>query len=92
VASDRQAGQAQIKLYSVKGEQLNSFPISQRGAGQLSLDTTTLPAGVYLYRLFIDGKPIDVKKLLLVGKSIPCPKGPIAQELIPELWGLLGRM
>jgi hypothetical protein len=49
----------------VKGEELKSFPISQRGAGQLSLDTTTLPEGIYLYRLLIDGKPIDAKKLLL---------------------------
>jgi hypothetical protein len=61
----RQARQAQIKLYTVKGEELKSFPISQRGAGQLSLDTTTLPEGIYLYRLLIDGKPIDAKKLLL---------------------------
>jgi len=61
----RQASQAQIILYSVKGEELKSFPISQRGEGQLSLDTTTLPEGIYLYRLLIDGRPIDAKKLLL---------------------------
>jgi len=61
----RQAGQAQIKLYSVKGEELKSFPITQRGEGQLSLDTATLPDGIYLYRLLIDGKPIDAKKFLL---------------------------
>jgi hypothetical protein len=60
-----QAGQAQIKLYSLKGEELKSFPLSQRGEGQLSLDTTRLPEGIYLYRLVIDGKPIDAKKLLL---------------------------
>jgi hypothetical protein len=61
----RQASQAQIKLYSLKGEELKSFPISQRGEGQLSLDTTRLPEGIYLYRLLIDGQPIDAKKLLL---------------------------
>jgi FtsZ-binding cell division protein ZapB len=61
----RQAGQAQINLYSLKGEQLKSFSIRERGEGQLSLDTTTLPEGIYLYRLIIDGKPIDAKKLLL---------------------------
>ena len=61
----RQVSQAQIKLYSLKGEELKSFPLSQRGEGQLSLDTTTLPEGIYLYRLIIDGKPIDAKKLLL---------------------------
>jgi len=61
----RQASQAQIKLYSLKGEELKSFPITQRGEGQLSLDTATLPEGIYLYRLLIDGKPIDAKKLLL---------------------------
>lgn len=61
----RQARQVQISLYSVKGEQLKTFPITQRGEGQLSLDTTTLPEGIYLYRLLIDGKQIDAKKLLL---------------------------
>jgi len=61
----QQASQAQIKLYSLKGEELKSFPISQSGEGQLSLDTTSLPEGIYLYRLVIDGKPIDAKKLLL---------------------------
>jgi hypothetical protein len=61
----RQASQAQIKLYSLKGEELKSFLIAQRGEGQLSLDTTTLPEGIYLYRLIVDGKPIDAKKLLL---------------------------
>jgi hypothetical protein len=61
----RLARQVQISLYSVKGEQLKSFPITQRGEGQLSLDTATLPEGIYLYRLLIDGKQIDAKKLLL---------------------------
>ena len=61
----RQASQARINLYSVKGEELKSFPIRERGEGQLSLDTATLPEGIYLYRLVIDGKQIDAKKLLL---------------------------
>jgi hypothetical protein len=59
-----QAHQAQLSLYSAKGELLQSFPITQRGEGQLSLDTTPLPEGVYLYRLLVDGKQIDTKKLL----------------------------
>jgi len=59
-----QAHQAQISLHSLKGELLKSFPITQRGAGELSVNTTTLPEGVYLYRLVIDGKQVDTKKLL----------------------------
>jgi len=61
----RQVGQAQIKLYSLKGDQLRSFPISQRGEGEILLDTANLPEGTYFYNLLIDGKPIDAKKLLL---------------------------
>ena len=61
----QQARQAQISLYSLKGNLLQSFPLTQRGEGQLSLDITNLPQGVYLYRLLIDGNPVDAKKLLL---------------------------
>jgi hypothetical protein len=59
-----QARQAQISLYSLKGDLLKSFPITQRGEGELSVDTTTLPEGVYLYRLLVDGQQVDAKKLL----------------------------
>jgi hypothetical protein len=58
------ARQAQISLYSLKGELLQTFPLPQRGEAELSLDTTRLPDGVYLYRLLVDGQPIDAKKLL----------------------------
>jgi hypothetical protein len=59
-----QTRQAQINLYSLKGELLQSFPLTQRGEGQLSVNTTTLPEGVYLYRLLVEGKQVDAKKLL----------------------------
>jgi trimeric autotransporter adhesin len=57
--------QAQISVYSINGQQLKSFDISERGEGQLSVTTTTMPSGTYIYRLVIDGKPIDAKKLVL---------------------------
>jgi hypothetical protein len=59
-----QARQAQISLYSLKGELLQSFPLTQRGEAEFSVNTTTLPEGVYVYRLLIDGKQVDAKKLL----------------------------
>jgi hypothetical protein len=59
-----QARQAQISLYSLQGELLQSFPLTQRGEGELSVNTTTLPEGVYVYRLLVDGKQVDAKKLL----------------------------
>jgi hypothetical protein len=59
-----QARQAQISLYSLKGELLQTFPITQRGEGEISVNTTTLPEGVYVYRLLIDGQQVDAKKLL----------------------------
>jgi hypothetical protein len=60
----QQAHQAQISLYSLKGELLQSFLLTQRGEGELSVNTTTLPEGIYVYRLLIDGKQVDAKKLL----------------------------
>ncbi|MBD2769953.1 tail fiber domain-containing protein [Hymenobacter sp. BT664] len=61
----QQARQAQINLYSLKGELLQSFRLTQRGEGELSVETTTLPEGTYVYRLLVDGQQIDTKKLLL---------------------------
>jgi hypothetical protein len=58
----QQANQAQISLHSLKGELLQTFPI--RGEGELSVNTTTLPEGVYVYHLLVDGKQVDAKKLL----------------------------
>ena len=60
----QQARQAQISLYSLKGELLQSFPLTQRGEGELSVNTTSLPEGVYVYRLLVEGKQVDAKKLL----------------------------
>jgi len=60
----QQARQAQLSLYSLKGELLQSFSLTQRGEAELSVDTKSLPEGVYTYRLLVDGQPVDTKKLL----------------------------
>jgi uncharacterized coiled-coil protein SlyX len=59
------AGQAQIDIISANGQHLKSYPITQRGEGQLTVPATLLPSGTYLYRLLIDGKGVDAKKLIM---------------------------
>jgi trimeric autotransporter adhesin len=61
----QQASQAQLSVYSSSGQLLKSYALSERGEGQVLVETATLPSGIYIYRLVIDGKPIDAKKMLL---------------------------
>ena len=61
----QQARQAQINLYSLKGELRQSYSLAQRGEGEFAFGAATLPEGVYVYRLLVNGQQVDSKKLLL---------------------------
>ncbi len=60
------AATAQIRLFNLKGEPVQDFVLGERGAGQLTLTTDSLPAGTYLYHLVVDGKSVASKKLVLI--------------------------
>ncbi len=59
------AGAAVVKVYSLDGTELKSFAISKTGFGQIAISGNSLPSGVYVYTLIIDGKSIDTKQMIL---------------------------
>lgn len=56
---------AQLKIYSVAGQEVYSTQLFERGSGELEIPAHTLSAGSYIYHLIIDGQSVDNKKMIL---------------------------
>ncbi|MEP7170387.1 MAG: tail fiber domain-containing protein [Bacteroidota bacterium] len=56
---------AMIKIYSMNGEEMKSFNISNSGFGQVEISGSSIATGVYQYTLLIDGKSVDSKQLII---------------------------
>jgi hypothetical protein len=56
---------AVIRIETLDGQILNTFKVSN-GVGQILISGGTLAAGTYFYQLYIDGKMIDSKKMVLL--------------------------
>jgi len=59
------ARKAFIKIYSVFGSEVLSFPINSNGSGQVEFSGKTLSAGTFTYILAVDGKAVDTKQMVL---------------------------
>ncbi|MBD0258904.1 MAG: tail fiber domain-containing protein, partial [Cytophagales bacterium] len=57
--------QAALFIYNVQGEQLKRFDLDNKRSKSVELDGNTLPAGLYLYSLLVDGKVVDTKQMVL---------------------------
>jgi len=57
--------QATLFIYNVQGEQIKRFEIADKHSKSLELNGNTLPAGLYLYSLLVDGKVVDTKQMVL---------------------------
>lgn len=55
-----------IKIYLTDGVEIASFPLVSNGNGSITLSANTLSAGTYTYILWVDGKSIDSKQLILL--------------------------
>jgi len=44
---------------------LQTFPINATGDGTVSIDGSSLAAGMYVYTLVVDGKIVDSKRMIL---------------------------
>jgi hypothetical protein len=56
---------ASIYVYDMNGVQLKSYPVIERGKGNVVIQGSELSAGMYLYALIADGKVIDTKRMIL---------------------------
>ncbi|MDR2928437.1 MAG: C25 family cysteine peptidase [Cytophagaceae bacterium] len=58
-------GTVEIRIYNMLGQLFHAIPQGtlQQGINQVELPITHLPAGIYHYALFVDGKTADVKKM-----------------------------
>ncbi len=56
--------QAEIKIFSSTGNEIRSF-ILDNGAGHVVLNAHSLTPGVYSYILFVNGKAVDSKQMIM---------------------------
>jgi hypothetical protein len=56
---------ASISIYNINGSELRSVNISSRGIGAITFNGGELAAGTYAYTLFVDGKQVDSKWMML---------------------------
>lgn len=56
---------ARLTLVNAKGQVLKELSLNSSSAGQVSLNTANLPAGVYTYTLVVDGQRAASKQLVV---------------------------
>jgi hypothetical protein len=49
----------------LQGKQLRSFPLAERGKGQIIIYGSELQPGIYNYSLVADGKLVGIEKMVL---------------------------
>jgi uncharacterized delta-60 repeat protein len=60
------AGNAQVVVTNMKGQVIRSVTLNSRGNGQITFNASTLAAGTYNYSLWISGKEVDTKRMVVV--------------------------
>lgn len=56
---------ADLYIYDMNGKQIETYPITERGATSITIEGRSLEAGMYLYALIADGQVIDTKRMIL---------------------------
>ena len=56
---------AQIFIYDLNGTQIKRFDLIYKGDEEVTINGKELNAGMYLYSLIVDGKEIDIKRMIL---------------------------
>ena len=57
--------QAAIYIYDLQGKQVEQLPVTDMGAGSVTLHGGNLQAGMYIYSLIANGKELASKKMIL---------------------------
>ncbi len=58
---------AELILTDVYGKKLKQITLTNKGKGNVNVDTSGLAAGTYSYTLLVDGKVIETKKMVVTG-------------------------
>lgn len=58
-------GAAKVVITNAKGQMLKSIAVNGSGAGQITLDGGTLAAGSYTYSLWVEGRKVDAKQMII---------------------------
>jgi hypothetical protein len=53
-----------VVIETGSGKKIKTIPLSA-GTSQLTLDAASLAAGAYSYSLYIDGKKVDTKQMII---------------------------
>jgi len=53
-----------VKIHSLDGTELLSLPVIGKGIGEVTVEGHSLPSGVYVYTLFVDGNAVDTKQMI----------------------------
>lgn len=56
---------ANLFIFTLNGELLETYPVTAFGHGSISIDGATLNAGMYLYSLVVDEQIVDTKRMIL---------------------------
>ncbi|AZA84435.1 hypothetical protein C1637_06220 [Chryseobacterium lactis] len=56
---------AGIEIYSISGQLVKSMPLNERGSGSVRLSGNELQSGTYVYKMTVNGKLIDAKKMMI---------------------------
>jgi len=59
---------ADLVVYDLSGKKITSFPIEQKGNTSITITSSQLLAGIYLYSIVTDGKIIDTKRMVVADK------------------------
>ena len=61
------AANAEMTITDVYGKKVKQINLNKSGKGILNVDTKGLAAGTFSYTLFVDGKMIETKKMVVAG-------------------------
>jgi len=57
--------QAEIIFSNNVGQIVNRVAVKKKGEGEISVDASNYASGMYYYTLYLDGKKIDTKKMIV---------------------------
>ncbi len=64
-----QINNAYLAVYDLSGKQITSFPLTEKGAGSITISSERLAAGMYIYSVIADNKVLDSKRMVVTQKQ-----------------------